>query len=190
MNNWYNSENWNNSSLSYNESSDVLYFDSTSEYEKAEYTVSVPDWASSFSLSFKAGNGHSSAKEGAKDTGYITVGTDSGIIAKTPMIQDNSTYISYTLHTAPIQTEQLFITAEAYNSYSNNMDFYFGGFDIEFYETVPDSFITEHYFLAKPTTEKVQNINNTPAFLPIIGIVLLAAFSSFCAFTHKKENEK
>ncbi len=190
MNNgWRNPENWNNNTLVYYEKSDVLYFDSTAEYETAVYAVSVPEWASSFSLSFKAGNSDSPAKAGAKDAGYMTVSTASGVIAKTPMIQDNSVYISYTLDTVPVQTDRLFITAEAYNSYGNGIDFYFGGFDIEFYETVPDSFITEHYFLKNPTTEKVQNINGTPSFLPIIAVALLALISSFSALRARKEKK-
>ena len=91
MNNgWRNPENWNNNTLVYYEKSDVLYFDSTAEYETAVYAVSVPEWASSFSLSFKAGNSDSPAKAGAKDAGYMTVSTASGVIAKTPMIQVRS----------------------------------------------------------------------------------------------------
>jgi len=130
MNDWNNSENWSSSALAYSEKSNVLYFDSTAEYETAVYILSVPEEAGSFTLSFKAGNSHSAAKEGAKDTGYITVSTDSGVIAKTPMIQDNLTYVSYTLTDAPVQAEQLYITAEAYNSYGNSVDFYFGNFEL------------------------------------------------------------
>ncbi len=189
MTSWHNPENWNNSSLIYSEKSDVLYFDSTAEYEKTVYTVSVPEWANSFSLSFKAGNSRSAAKEGAKDAGYITVGTDSGIIVKTPMIQDNLTYVNYTLASVPVQAEQLYITAEAYNSYGNTVDFYFGAFELEFSEAVPESFTTEYYFLAKPTTEKVQDINGRSAVFPIIAIALLALISSICVLSARKEKK-
>ena len=76
MTSWHNPENWSSSTLVYSEKADILCFDSTAEYETASYTVSVPEEAGSFTLSFKAGNSHSAAKEGAKDTGYITVSTD------------------------------------------------------------------------------------------------------------------
>lgn len=187
MNDWHNPENWSSSTLAYSEKADILYFDSTAEYETAVYTLSVPEEAGFFTLSFKAGNSHSAAKEGAKDTGYITVSTDSGVIAKTPMIQDNLTYVCYTLTDAPVQTEQLYITAEAYNSYGNSIDFYFGDFELEFSEATPENFLTEYYFSTKPTTEKVQSINEIPVYLPIIGIALLALISSLCALRLRKE---
>ncbi|MBQ7834325.1 MAG: hypothetical protein IJ385_00935 [Ruminiclostridium sp.] len=186
-NNWHNPENWNSDALVYNKKSDVLYFDSTAKYETAEYTVDVPDWANSFSLSFKAGNSRSATKEGAKDVGYIAVGTDSGVIAKTPMIKDNLTYVRYTLSAVPVQTEQLYITAEAYNSYGDEIDFYFGGFDIEFYETMPDSFNTEYYFLGKPTTESVQNINKKTSILPLAAAILLGIILIACFLLTRKE---
>ncbi len=183
---WHNPENWKGNALAYSEKADVLYFDSTSEYETASCTVSVPEWADSFTLSFKAGNSHSAAKEGAKDAGYITVSTDSGVIAKTPMIQDNLTYVSYTLTDAPVQAEQLYITAEAYNSYGNEIDFYFGAFELEFSEATPESFLTEYYFSPVPTNEKVQNINGKPAVFPIIVLALLAPISLICVLSSRK----
>ncbi len=186
---WHNPENWNGNALAYSEKADVLYFDSTSEYETASYTVSVPEWANSFTLSFKAGNSRSAAKEGAKDAGYITIGADYGVIAKTPMIQDNLTYVSYTLTAAPVQAEQLYISAEAYNSYGNAVDFYFGDFELEFSEATPESFLTEYYFSAKPTNEKVQSINETSAVLPFIGIALLAAIPTIYALRIRKEKK-
>lgn len=188
-NNWCNTESWDNNALVYNKKANVLYFDSTAEYETAVYTVSVPEWTNSFSLSFKAGNSHSAAKVGAKDAGYITVGTDDGIIARTPMIEDNLTFVNYTLHNVPIQSEQLYITSEAYNSYGDSIDFYFGELNIEFYDTIPDGFITEYYFSAEPTTEKVQNTDGAPVFLPIIAIALFTLISSFCALHARKEKK-
>ncbi len=168
MNSWRNPENWNNSSVSYNKETDILYFNSTAEYEAAGYTVPVPEGASSFSLSFKAGNSRSITKTGAQDTGYITVSTEKGIISRTAMINNNTEYAVYSLGTAespvPVQCEQLFITAEAYNSYNNSIDFYFGGFNIEFYETLPDEIFTEYYFCSEKTEEKVQDINGKPPF--------------------------
>jgi len=186
MTNWHNPENWSSSTLVYSEKDDILCFDSTAEYETASYTVSVPEEAGSFTLSFKAGNSHSAAKEGAKDAGYITVSTDSGVIAKTPMIQDNLTYVCYTLTDAPVQAEQLYITAEAYNSYGNIIDFYFGDFELEFSEAVPENFMTEYYFSTVPTTEKVQNLNGKPAVFPIIVLALLAPISLFCVLSSRK----
>ena len=189
-NNWRNSESWSDSALVYSEKYDVLYFDSTAEFETAVYTIDVPDWASTFSLSFKAGNSRSVAKAGAKDAGYLTVGTDSGVIARTPMIQDNLTYVRYTLSAVPVQTEQLYITAEAYNSYGDEIDFYFGAFELEFSEAIPENFITGYYFSADPTTEKVQNPGGKPVILPIIAIALIAVVSLICAFAHRKGKEK
>ncbi len=186
---WRSSENWNSSTLVYSEKSDVLYFDSTAEYETAVYALSVPEWANSFTLSFKAGNRNSTAKEGAKDTGYITVSTDSGVIARTPMIQDNLTYVNYTLSAVPVQTEQLYISAEAYNSYGNTVDFYFGAFELEFSEALPESLTTEYYFSATPTTEKVQNANGTPAVFPIIVMALLAPIFLICVLSARKEKK-
>lgn len=175
--NWHNPENWSNSTLLYSEKADVLHFGSTSEYETAVYEIKIPEGVNAFSLSFKAGNSRSVAKPGAQDVGYITVSIDDFTIAKTEMIKNNTEYILYSLGSeekpVPVQNGMLYIKAEAYNSYKNNIDFYFGDIRINFYETASDAILPSAYFNEEKTTEKVQDINGKSAILPLAGVILL-----------------
>lgn len=194
-NDWCNPESWNSSTLAYSEKSDVLYFDSTAEYETAVYAIAIPEGARSFSMFFKAGNSRSAAKSGAEDVGYITVSGETAVIAKTEMIKNNTDYVLYTLgskeNAIPVQGGRLYIKAEAYNSYKNSIDFYFGDIEVNFYETVPDEIFASAYFNKEKTTEKVHNLNGKSAVLPLAAAILLGAMLiiSFLNTRKAKHNE-
>ncbi len=202
-NNWYALDNWNNSRLSYNKDKNVMFFDTNEEYEDAVISFPVPDDAKSFSLSFKIGNSCPVSKPGLQDSAKVTVGFGNSDLKEnvkgiaTPYIVDKDYFVIYSLGSEekPVciggdNPRCFYFQVEAHNADNDEMDVYFGNFDLQFYDKNGYVEFTEYVPFEVQETNEIVTVGSAMEFRRIGGLFLILACAAIGVLNFVWGNKK
>ena len=202
---WYIAENWSNENITYLEDKNILYFNSNSKEEEAIITSPIPAEAKSFSFSFKMGNGYITHKIGYQDCGYATIGFgrngngDNIKISKgirTNNVLNERNFVEYSIGTAkkPVgiktDSDYFYFKINASNSGDDEMDVYFGDFELTFYEEEGYIPMSEYISFKENKTSETVFIDKHMT-LPLLGdIALIVIFLADFLFKIFRRKEK
>lgn len=205
--NWYITENWSNENLSYHEGKNVLYFNTNSREEEAVITISVPNGAKSFSFSFKIGNGYITHKVGNQDSGYAIIGFGNDEkrdnVEKSSGIRTNSVFNKRNFINLSVGTEAksigiigepdyFYFIIHASNAGDDEMDVYFGDFELTFYDEEGYIPMSEYISFKESETNETIFIGEHMTWPVIVGALYLICFLavSLKIFMQKKDKEE